>query len=135
MEGPGTGREEAPRQSLDDEPRCGWCGLRRDWDSVDVDASGFPDERLRSEDLLCWARIAALWIHMGSSGAQTSGFTLEKLAGACLHLTANPQGNGPAHTARTHTARTHITKTPHNRSNYAQQDLAFDTPPERQDAL
>ncbi|KAJ4161501.1 uncharacterized protein LMH87_007540 [Akanthomyces muscarius] len=137
-EGPGTGRAEAPRQSLDDEPRCGRCGLRQDWDSVDVDASGFPDERLRSEDLVYWARIAALWIHMGSSGAQTSGFTPEKLAGACLRLTAGTvgtTGNGLAHTARTHTTHTHTTYTPHYRSSCAQQDLVFDTPPERLEAF
>ncbi len=52
MEGPGTGREEALRQSLDDEPRYSRCGLRRDWGYVDVDASRFPDERLHSEDLV-----------------------------------------------------------------------------------
>lgn len=71
---------------------CKHCGLRQDWQKLDIRAGGRVDDRLRDNELIGIARIISLWEQMKSVGASLGKRDTKQMAAACTWLETSAQG-------------------------------------------
>jgi hypothetical protein len=78
----------------DETAACKQCGLRYDWHEANTYISERADDRLRDNELVCVARMIALWEQMKFVGPSLGKLDTKQMAAACIWLETGARGRG-----------------------------------------
>lgn len=90
--GAATGRQAKEAQCANTMAACRQCGLQSDWHELNMSVRGITDGRLRDDELVCAARVVALWEQMKSAGASLGKLDAKQMAAACMWLETGARG-------------------------------------------
>ncbi len=79
-------------QCVDGTAACEQCGLQHNWHTPNMRVCGRADDRLRDDELVCVARVVALWEQMKSASASLGKIDTKQMAAACIWLETGSQG-------------------------------------------